>query len=346
MNRTIKVAAVGAAGVLALTGLTGCGGDEDENNVSVVGFSVLESAYDDLFTAFGDTDEGDGISFNGPSYGASGEQSRGVADGQPADLVHFSLEPDMTRLVDAGIVAEDWKDNDSTGICSQSVVVMIVKKDNPKDIQGWQDLVRDDVSIVTPNPASSGSAKWNLLAAYGSVIADNGSDEDAKTYMQEFFQHVAALPDSGRDATTAFTSGTGDVLLSYENEAILARQGGQDFDYVVPDTTLLIENPCAVTEDAENADAAQAFLDFEKSAAGQEVLAADGYRPLESAGASAVTVEGATNPDDPFPAPTTLLTVDGDFGGWAEADDAYFNDGEDGEPVGVIAEIQSQFGTS
>ncbi len=162
--------------------------------------------------------------------------------------MHLSLEPDVTRLVDAGLVAEDWKDNETDGICTTSVVVMVVKSGNPLGIDSWDDLIQPGVDIVTPNPASSGSAKWNLLAAYGSVLAAGGSDDDAQAYMEEFFGNVASLPDSGRDATTAFTSGTGDVLLSYENEAILARQNDADFDYVVPDSSVLIENPCAVTD--------------------------------------------------------------------------------------------------
>ena len=345
MNKTIKAAVVTTtAGVLALTG---CSGDEgDSQNVTVVGYSVLEAANETLFEAFEKTDAGQDVTFDGPSYGASGEQSRGVADGQQADLVHFSLEPDMTRLVDAGIVADDWKDNDTKGICTQSVVVMVVKTGNPKDIQDWDDLVRDDVSVVTPNPASSGSAKWNLLAGYGAVIAGGGTEEDATTYMEQLFGNIAALPDSGRDATTAFTSGTGDVLLSYENEAILARQKGTDFDYVVPDTTLLIENPCAVTEDAENPDAANAFLDFQKGAEGQTLYAETGFRPLETAGVESVTVPGANDEADPFPTPSTLLTIDGDFNGWDEANGLYFGDGEGDNPLGIITEIQSQFGQS
>ncbi len=345
MNKTFK-AAIAVSAVASLGALAGCSSSDDStDNVTVVGYSVLESANEAVFAAFEKTDAGSGVTFDGPSYGASGEQSRGVADGQDADLVHFSLEPDMTRLVDAGIVAEDWKDNDTAGICTDSVVVMVVAAGNPKGIETWSDLTRDDVSIVTPNPASSGSAKWNLLAAYGSVIAEGGSESDATSYMEDFFAHVASLPDSGRDATTAFTSGTGDVLLSYENEAILARQNGQDFDYVVPDDTLLIENPCAVTDGAPQA--ASDFLDYQKSEEGQQLYAATGFRPLPESGVPAdLEVEGANDPTDPFPTPSTLLTIDDDFGGWAEANGKYFGDGTDGAPVGILTDIQSQFGSS
>lgn len=342
MKRTITTIAALSIAALALTACGGSDASSSADNITVVGYSVLESANENVFTAFQGTDAGTGVTFNGPSYGASGDQSRGVADGQDADEVHFSLEPDMTRLVDAGIVAEDWKDNDTAGICTQSVVVMIVAKGNPEGISGWDDLVSNDVSVVTPNPASSGSAKWNLLAAYGSVIAQGGTDDDAKAYLTELFDnHIAALPDSGRDATTAFTSGTGDVLLSYENEAILARQNGADFDYVIPDQTLLIENPCAATVEAPAA--AQDFLDFQKGAEGQRLYAETGFRPLVDEGA--LTVEGANDPTDPFPAPRTLLRINDDFGGWGTANDEYFADGTGDAPIGIIAQIQADSGS-
>jgi sulfate/thiosulfate transport system substrate-binding protein len=338
MNKTIKVAAtLSVAGVLALTG---CGGDSDADSgsdkttLNIVGYSVLEQANKGVIAAFEKTDAGKDVSFK-ESYGASGDQSRAVVAGAKADEVHLSLEPDVTRLVDEGLVADDWKDNDTKGICTSSVVVFVVQKGNPKGIETWDDLIQPGVGIVTPNPASSGSAKWNLLAAYGAAKDEGGSDEAATDYMTKFFGNVAALPDSGRDATTAFTSGTGDVLLSYENEAILARQSGQDFDYVVPDETLSIENPCAVLEDAPKA--ASDFLDFQKSEEGQKLYAETGYRPLVDVGD--LEVEGANDPSDPFPAPATLLTIDGDFGGWADANTRFFDEND-----GILTKIQAEAG--
>jgi sulfate transport system substrate-binding protein len=343
MNKTIKVAAtLSIAGVLALTG---CGSDSDSGSdsskttLNIVGYSVLEQANKGVISAFEKTAAGKDVDFK-ESYGASGDQSRAVVAGQKADEVHLSLEPDVTRLVDEGLVAEDWKDNDTKGICTNSVVVFVVQKGNPKGIESWDDLTQSGVGIVTPNPASSGSAKWNLLAAYGAAKEEGGSDEAAQEYMKAFFGNVAALPDSGRDATTAFTSGTGDVLLSYENEAILARQSGQDFDYVIPDTTLSIDNACAVLNDAPKA--ATDFLDFQKSADGQKLYAETGYRPLTDVGD--LEVEGANDPSDPFPAPANLLTIDGDFAGWADANGKYFGDGEDGNPLGILTQIQSEAG--
>ena len=294
---------------------------------------MLEQANAGVISAFQDTDAGKDVEFK-TSYGASGDQSRAVEAGQKADEVHFSLEPDVTRLVKAGLVAEDWKDNDTKGICTDSIVVMVVRTGNPKGIDSWDDLAEPGVGIVTPNPASSGSAKWNLLAAYGSVTADGGSDADADAYMKKFFANVVALPDSGRDATTAFTSGTGDVLLSYENEAILARQSGQDFDYVVPDETLLIENPCTVTNDAS--DTAEAFLEYQKSTEGQTAYAETGYRPL---GDVDVEVDGANDPSNPFPEPKTLQTIDQDFGGWDEANTKFFDEND-----GILTKLQAEAG--
>lgn len=330
----IKLAAASvAAASLALT-LTACGGDSDSGaagSVTIVGYSVLEAANAGVIDAFKETDGNGDVDFS-ESYGASGDQARAVIAGQQADEVHLSLEPDVQKLVDEGLVAEDWKDNDTAGICTTSVVVLVVRTGNPKNLTSWADLVQPGVEIVTPNPASSGSAKWNLLAAYGSAQADG---EDPQTFMKSFFSNVVSMPDSGRDATTAFTSGTGDVLLSYENEAILARQNGTDFDYVVPDSTLLIENPCALVEG--HSDKAAEFMDFQKSAEGQALYAQTGYRPLTET--DGVTVDGANDPADPFPAPTSLLTIDDDFGGWASANTEYFDEAD-----GILSKLQADSG--
>jgi sulfate transport system substrate-binding protein len=336
---SIKFKTAAALTLAGLTTLTACGGSSSgasgtADEVNVVGYSVLEKANTAVIDGFGATSDGEGVGFK-TSYGASGDQSRAVEAGQTADEVHFSLEPDVTRLVDAGLVADDWKDNETKGICTQSVVVLVVRSGNPKDITSWDDLAEPGVGIVTPNPASSGSAKWNLLAAYGHVIADGGSEKDAEAYVKKFFGNVVALPDSGRDATTAFESGNGDVLLSYENEAILARQSGADFDYVIPDETLLIENPCAVTTDAS--DAAKAFLEYQKSEEGQKAYAETGYRPLGDVGD--VEVDGANDPTNPFPEPKTLQTIDGDFGGWGEANTKFFDEND-----GILTKLQAAAG--
>jgi sulfate transport system substrate-binding protein len=303
--------------------------------LQMVAFSVAKAANQAVEEAFSKTPQGENTSWS-ESYGASGDQSRAVVAGLEADYVHFSLEGDITRLVTEGLVAEDWNAGPNKGIVSTSVVVIGVRPGNPKNITGWDDLIKDGIEIVTPNPGSSGSARWNILAAYGHVIANGGSEEDAKAYLTEFFEHTVALPGSARDATTAFLSGTGDVLLSYENEAILARQSDSDFDYLVPAETLLIENPAAVLLDANPR--AAAFLEFVISEAGQAEYVKKGFRSLGNT-VTGVEVEGANDPADPFPAPAKLLTITDDFGGWSEASDKFFN-----EDTGIVTVIQQETG--
>ncbi|MCU1393779.1 MAG: subI [Ilumatobacteraceae bacterium] len=304
-------------------------------DLSLVAFSVPKEADEALEKAFAATPEGKDTTFT-ESYGASGDQSRAVVAGLKADIVHFSLESDVTRLVKEKLVADDWNAGPNKGIVSTSVVVIAVRPGNPKHITGWDDLIKDGIQIVTPNPGSSGSARWNILAAYGHVIANGGSEDDAKAYLTSFFKNTVALPGSGRDATTAFLAGTGDVLISYENEAILAKQSGAALDYVVPDQTLLIENPAAVTTDA--APRAKAFLDFALSDAGQTIFVQKGFRSLNNS-ITGVNVVGANDPANPFPTPKKLLTITGDFGGWTDAAKKYFD-----ADTGIVTLIQQQTG--
>lgn len=334
-------AAVLASSLLATSACSdpaasGGSGDGGAGSVNIVGFSVMKTANKQVVADFQKTDAGTGVSFS-QSYGASGDQARAVIAGLKADEVHLSLEPDVTKLTDEKIVAPDWKDGENKGILTQSVVTMVVRKGNPKGIKTWDDLVKPGVKIVTPNPGSSGSAKWNILAAYGSVLARGGNDTEAQAYLEKFLGNVASFPSSGKDATTAFEGGTGDVLLSYENEAIEARQAGADFDYVLPPQTLLIENPVALTKDASSA--AKAFLEFQLGKQGQTDYAKQGFRPLDDS--IDVEVEGANDPAEPFPAPKTLLTIDKDFGGWSEANTKYFD-----EKSGIVTKLISASGKS
>jgi sulfate/thiosulfate-binding protein len=344
MSHMSRVRWVGAAALAAsLLATSACsdpassgGGGGDKQSVSIVGFSILKTANKQLIADFQKTDAGKNVEFK-ESYGASGDQARAVIAGLKADEVHLSLEPDMTKLTDEKLVADDWKSGATKGIATQSVVAIVVRKGNPKGIKGWDDLVKSGVKIVTPNPGSSGSAKWNILAAYGHVVANGGSEADASAYLKKFLANVAAFPGSGKDATTAFEGGTGDVLLSYENEAIQARAAGADFDYIIPDQTLLIQNPAAVTEDASKA--AKAFLDFQLSKDGQTDYAELGFRPLDDT--IKVDVKGANDPSDAFPTPTTLLTIDKDFGGWSEANTKYFD-----EKDGIVTKLIAASGKS
>lgn len=331
-HRRIVAALAAGAGVVAA--LSGCGSSANgASTVHIVAYSVPKPAYDSLETAFQKTPAGKGVSFSA-SYGSSGSQSKAVDSGQPADYVGFSLEPDMTRLVPK-YVAPDWNSGPTKGMVSDSVVVLVVRKGNPKHIKTWSDLAKPGVKIVTPDPASSGSAKWNILAAYQHVLADGGTQAEARRYLASFFKNVVSKPASGADATTVFTKGTGDVLVSYENEAIAARQRGAAVDYVVPPESILIENPVAVTKSAPKA--ATAFLKFAESPRGQKIFASKGYRPVDSS-VKVSSVQGATDPGNPFPAVPKLSTVE-QMGGWAKVDKEFFD-----EKTGIVTQIEN--GTS
>jgi len=254
-----------------------------------------------------------------------------VIAGQKADYVAFSLEPDVQNLV-PGKVASNWADNATKGMVANSVVVIVVRKGNPEHITGWDDLAKPGVKIVTPDPASSGSAKWNILAAYEHVIATGGTDAQAKAYLTKLFGNVVSRAASGAAATTQFVNGTGDVLLSYEDEAIAAKQAGNDVDYIVPDQTVLIENPAAVTKTAPQA--AKDFLSFATSNQGQKIFASKGFRPVKP-NVKIGTVAGANDPSHPFPTPDKLITI-ASLGGWDAVNKKFFDPAD-----GIVTKIEA-----
>jgi sulfate/thiosulfate transport system substrate-binding protein len=322
----LALPAVAAAGCGGSSTASDGGGGGDGTKLTLVAYSTPEEAYKELIPAFNKTSEGKSVSFD-QSYAASGEQSRAVEGGLPADVVEFSLEPDITRLVDAGLVDADWKQNEHDGFVTDSVVAFIVRKGNPKNIKTWDDLVKPDVEVLEPNPFTSGGAKWNIMAAYGAQLEQGKSPEQAKDYLAELFKHVPVLDKSAREALQTFSSGKGDVLLGYENEAILAQQQGEEVDYVIPDETILIENPIAVVNESKQPEKAQAFVDFLYTKEAQEIFAGKGYRPV---------VKGVAGADE-FPTPAKLFEI-GKFGGWDKVNDEFFN-----PESGVVAEIfQSQ----
>ena len=328
----LLVTSLVVAGALAACGGTssgsegGGGGDGSGGKLTLVAYSTPEEAYKELIPAFNKTPEGKGVSFD-QSYAASGEQSRAVEGGLPADIVEFSLEPDITRLVEAGLVDKTWNQNEYKGMVTDSVVVFIVRKGNPENIKTWDDLVTGEVEVLEPNPFTSGSAKWNIMAAYGAQLEQGKTPEQAKQYLAKLFENVPVLDKSAREALQTFSSGKGDVLLGYENEAILAQQKGEDIDYVIPDETLLIENPIAVVNESKDPKLAQSFVDFLYTPEAQEIFASTGYRPV---------VEGTTGADK-FPTPETLFEIT-KFGGWDKVNAEFF------DPEGsVVADIfQSQ----
>jgi sulfate transport system substrate-binding protein len=334
-TRHFRLPAVAAA-LISTVVLAACGGTSegsgggdgggDSTRLTLVAYSTPEEAFRKIIPAFNKTPEGEGVSFD-QSYASSGEQSRAVEGGLPADVVDFSLEPDMTRLVDAGLVDEDWNQNEYDGFVTDSVVVFMVRKGNPENIQTWDDLIKPGIEVIEPNPFTSGGAKWNIMAAYGAQLEAGKSEDEARQYLTELFDHVPVLDKSARESLQTFSGGKGDVLLGYENEAILAQEQGEEVDYIVPDETILIENPAAVVNESENLEKAQAFLDYLYTPEAQTLFAETGYRPV---------VDGVDSPHD-FPTPAKLFEID-KFGGWGEVNDTFFD-----PESGVIAEIfQSQ----
>jgi sulfate/thiosulfate transport system substrate-binding protein len=334
MMRPRRFTALGllAAGAVLLTacgnGSTGAAGSGPKVQLALVAYSTPQAAYTQLIKAFQKTPAGQNITFT-QSYGASGDQSRAVAAGLPADIVNFSLEPDMTRLVKANLVAASWNKGPYQGMITNSVVVIGTRKGNPKNITTWTDLTKPGVEVVTPNPFTSGGARWNIMAAYGAA-SNNGADKAAGVaYLQSLFANVPVQDSSARKTLQTFVSGKGDAFLSYESEAIFAQHNNQAVDYTVPDTTILIQNPIAITSTSKHPQQAQAFLDFLYSPAGQQIWANNGYRPV---------VPGVAT--GKFPTPAHLFTI-ADLGGWTAVTKEFFD-----TTSGVMADVERHNGVS
>jgi sulfate transport system substrate-binding protein len=334
MRRRTTAWAAAAGLVLLVPALTACvstSGDGDPGKVqlALVAYSTPQPAYEAIIKAFQQTDAGKNVTFT-QSYGASGDQSRAVESGLKADIVAFSLETDMTRLVKDGIVANDWNADQYQGLVTKSVVVIATRKGNPKNLKTWDDLVKPGVDVITPNPFTSGGARWNILAAYGAESTKDSDRAKGVTYLQALFHNVSVQDDSGRKATQTFTGGKGDALLSYENEAIFAQRNGQAIDYTIPDQTILIENPVAVTKSSAHPAEAKAFLDFLHTPPAQKIFVDNGYRP---------TLDGVPGAQK-FPTPPGLFTIR-DLGGWSKVTKDFFD-----PSTGIVAQIETANGVS
>jgi sulfate/thiosulfate transport system substrate-binding protein len=338
MTRSRLLLAVLVAGLMAVTA---CGGSSDSTtgssstdkgskSLSLVAYSTPEVVYDEIEPLFQKTGDGEGVGFKS-SFGASGEQSRAVEAGLKADVVSFSLEPDMDRLVKAGLVDSNWADTPSKGLVTTSLVSFIVRKGNPKGIKTWDDLLKPGVQVLTPNPFTSGAAKWNLLGAYGAKSDGGKNPQAGLAYLKELItKHVKVQDKSGRDALNTFTSGTGDVLLSYEYEATTAQKKGEKVDFVTPDDTIKINIDIAKLEKANPA--AQKFLDYVLSKPGQEKFVDWGYRPVDQ--------EVLDANKSKFPDPPGLFTIE-DLGGWSKVNKDMFD-----PEKGSVAKIESDAGVS
>ena len=323
-----------AVGVVAACGagpsdVVGGGGLVDANTkITLVAYSVPEPGWSKVIPAFNASEEGKGVQVI-TSYAASADQSRGVVEGKPADVVNFSVEPDITRLVKAGKVSADWDKEAGHGNPFGSVVTLVVRKGNPKNIRDWDDLLGPGVEVITPSPLSSGSAKWNLLAPYAAKSRGGADSQAGIDFINKLVhEHVKLRPGSGRIATSVFSEGSGDVLISYENEAIAAERQGKPVEHLIPPQTFKIENPVAVVSTSAHLDAANAFKNFQYTAPAQTLWAQAGFRPIDPA----VTA----NFRDQYPVPVKLWTID-DLGGWSTADSQLFD-----KSTGSITKVYMQ----
>ncbi len=298
-----------------------------DGHLTLVAYSTPREAYQAIIGAFQRTPQGSGVTFD-QSYGASGDQARAVVAGLQADVVAFSLEPDMTRLVNAKLVSADWKVNEHKGIVTDSVVVWVVRPGNPKHIASWDDLVKPGVEVITPNPFTSGGARWNVMAAYQAQLTMGKTPDQGVAYLSALFSHVSVQDKSARESMQTFLSGKGDVMLAYENEAIQAKHTGQPIDYIVPDDTLLIENPVAVTSTSASAKAARDFVDFLFTDRAQVIFGTYGYRPVSPSAYSVFD----------FPRIKHLSRIT-DIGGWGAVNTKFFDPN-----TGVMAKIESSSG--
>ncbi len=313
-----------SASALALSALPA---GAQSGSVSLVAYSTPKPAYTVLATAFAKTKAGAGVTVS-PSFGPSGTQATSVVDGLPADLVNFSLEPDMAKLVKAGLVSSSWDQGKTKGMVTDSIVSFVVRPGNPKHITTWADLVKSGVGVITPNVFSSGSAKWNIMAAYGAERALGETPAQAQQYLAKLLHNAVAQPSSASAALQTFLSGQGDVLLDYEDDALYAKTKGEPVDVVTPPQTILIQNPIAVTKTA--GPAAKAFLAYLLSPAGQTVWGQQGYRPVLPSVAATFK----------FPQPKTLFTID-HLGGWTSVNKSFFD-----PQTGIVAKVEQSLGVS
>jgi sulfate/thiosulfate-binding protein len=318
------------AGTVALGAATVAGASSTGANLSLVAYSTPKTVMGKIIQAWQQTPDGQGVSFT-QSYAGSTDQARAVAAGLPADVLFLSTGADVNMLVDAGLVDASWDKQSYHGIGADSVVVFGLRPGNPKHIKSWNDLIRPGVQVITPNPFSSGGAHWNVLAAYGAQRRLGKTNKQAIAYVEQLFQHVVSQDTTARNATNTFLSGKGDVLITYESEALASRLAGTDIQYVIPRQTMLIELPIAVLKNSPNKDKANQFIRFAKTQAAQDLFGQYGWRPVNPASAKKFASK--------YPKRPGIFTVnDKYFGGWRVADKKWF-DTKTGLMVGIEKKV-------
>jgi len=328
--RRLLALSTAAVALLAGVGASSAPARSGDTTLSLVAYSIPTAVFPKLISAYEATPAGKGVKFS-TSFAASEVQSKAVTAGLPADVVNFSISTDMDRLVSAKLVDRSWDRNAYHGIVSKSVVVFVLRKGNPKHIRTWDDLVKPGVDVVFPNPFSSGGARWDVMAAYGSMIREGKTPKQAQAYLKRLFQHNVSQDTSGRNALNTFLSGKGDVLLDYESDAKLAQAQGKPVFYLIPKATLQIETPLAAVNGSNKAEA-QKFVKWLYTPAAQKIWADNGFRPVVPSVQRHYTKQ--------FPPRPQLFKV-GYVGGWPRINTRFF------DPTnGIVAKIEQSLGVS
>jgi sulfate/thiosulfate transport system substrate-binding protein len=334
-----RPAALAVAALLALTAaavaLEGCGGEPIPRDGAVTlvlgAYSTTREVYGKAiipaFKQYWKQKTGQDVEFQ-ESYQGSGAQARAIVGGLEVDVASLSLEADIDTIADAGLITHDWKSPPHGGMVSRSIVVLAVRQGNPLGILDWQDLTRPGLSVLTPDPRTSGGARWNVTAIYGAALRGYAGTprydfRAAEDFLKRVFRNVSVMDKGARESITTFEKGVGDVAITYENEVLVARQTGQTYDYVVPRSTILIENPVAVVDanvDEHGVrDVAEAFVEFLSSSESQRAFARYGLRPVND--------EIAEETKAQFPPVEDLWTI-GYLNGWGRvSEEIYGTDG-------------------
>ncbi|MGL5062704.1 MAG: sulfate ABC transporter substrate-binding protein [Microcoleus sp.] len=326
-------------GIILSVGVASCGRDSSNSSgspagkksnveLTLVSFAVTKAAHQAIIPKFVEKwqkETGQTVSFN-QSYGGSGSQTRAVIDGLEADIVHLALALDTTKIEKAGLIQPGWeKEVPNESIVSKSVAAIVTREGNPKGIKNWEDLTKDGVKLITADPKTSGVARWNFLAVWGSVIKTGGDDRKALDFTTKVYKNVPILTRDAREATDVFfKQGQGDALINYENEIVLVSQKGENPSYTIPDVNVSIDNPIAVVD--KNVDkhgtreVAEAFVKFLYTPEAQREFAKTGFRPVDA------TVAAEPEFAKKYPPVKNLFTVQ-DLGGWGEIQQKFFDDG-------------------
>jgi sulfate/thiosulfate transport system substrate-binding protein len=335
------LASCGAGGGSTGNATSGAAADGNATTIILGAYTTPREAYGKLIPLFKERwkqQTGQDLTFQ-ESYLGSGAQSRAIVEGFEADIAALSLEADVTSIVKAGLITHDWTNNPNKGMISDSIVAFAVRKGNPKGIKDWADLAKPGIEVLTPNPKTSGGAQWNIMALYGAAkrgfVAGVLKDDDAAAtaFLKAVLKNVKVMDKGARESITNFEQGVGDVAITYENEVVVGHQHGQNYELVIPQSTILIENPIAIVDTYVDKHGSrkpvEAFVSFLYTSEAQQIFAQFGLRSIDPTVAQATAAQ--------FPAVKDLWKIDV-FGGWNAATPAFF--GEDGVFTKVVAEVQ------